>query len=473
MLCGIKIFEMNKIKLLCLLAVVMFFVQACDDDPEIALSEAADELEEVSGLSLYSETGIVHSWTNQFLELEQYASGRPNGAARAIAYIYLAAYETAVPQMLNLVSQDDRLRGLRIRGNRADEINTEVALNACFETVLSHFLLNLSEDQVNQIETFASQIEEELSIDLDEELVENSRVWGEYVADQVIRYSQSDDKAETQILDPQPLSYEPPVGDGFWTYSADPERALFPYWESVRTFVISPDETTAVDPIAYSEDPESDYYAQMVEIYEANNAAREEDGEQLWIAEFWSDDVEGLMISPPARQVSIANQLVEQYELGLDETLSLYVKLGFALNDAAVSAWKYKYEYMVMRPNVFIHEFMDPDFQTNLYRLIYWPNPSFPGYPSGHSTFASAAGGIFIDFFGNATNFTDRTHEDREEFRGTPRPFSSFEELAEENAFSRIPLGVHMRMDCAEGLRLGYEIADAVNSLDLSSPDGI
>ncbi|MEO1097777.1 MAG: hypothetical protein AAFX57_08480 [Bacteroidota bacterium] len=350
---------MNKIKLLCLLAVVVFFVQACDDDPEIALSEAADELEEVSGLSLYSETGIVHSWTNQFLELEQYASGRPNGAARAIAYIYLAAYETAVPQMLNLVSQDDRLRGLRIRGNRADEINTEVALNACFETVLSHFLLNLSEDQVNQIETFASQIEEELSIDLDEELVENSRVWGEYVADQVIRYSQSDDKAEAQILDPQPLSYEPPVGDGFWTYSSDPERALFPYRESVRTFVISADETTAVDPIAYSEDPESDYYAQMVEIYEANNAAREEDGEQLWIAEFWSDDVEGLMISPPARQVSIANQLVEQYELGLDETLSLYVKLGFALNDAAVSAWKYKYEYMVMRPNVFIHEFMD------------------------------------------------------------------------------------------------------------------
>ncbi|MEO1097778.1 MAG: hypothetical protein AAFX57_08485 [Bacteroidota bacterium] len=45
--------------------------------------------------------------------------------------------------------------------------------------------------------------------------------------------------------------------------------------------------------------------------------------------------------------------------------------------------------------------------------------------------------------------------------------------MAEENAFSRIPLGVHMRMDCAEGLRLGYEIADAVNSLDLSSPDGI
>ena len=35
--------------------------------------------------------------------------------------------------------------------------------------------------------------------------------------------------------------------------------------------------------------------------------------------------------------------------------------------------------------------------------------------------------------------------------------------MAKENAFSRLPLGVHMDMDCEEGLRLGYEIADAVN----------
>lgn len=39
--------------------------------------------------------------------------------------------------------------------------------------------------------------------------------------------------------------------------------------------------------------------------------------------------------------------------------------------------------------------------------------------------------------------------------------------MARENAFSRIPLGVHIRMDCAEGLRLGYEISDGINALDL------
>jgi len=123
---------------------------------------------------------------------------------------------------------------------------------------------------------------------------------------------------------------------------------------------------------------------------------------------------------------------------------------------------------MVMRPNVYIQEFIDPNYQTNLYRFINWPNPSFPGYPSGHSTFASAAAGVFIDQFGDSVNFTDRTHEGRTEFRGTPRQFSTLSDMAEENAFSRVPFGVHIRMDCTEGLRLGYEISDAVNNFNIS-----
>ena len=36
-----------------------------------------------------------------------------------------------------------------------------------------------------------------------------------------------------------------------------------------------------------------------------------------------------------------------------------------------------------------------------------------------------------------------------------------------ENGYSRIPLGVHIRIDCTEGLRLGYEISDGVNSYNV------
>jgi len=457
-----------KLTLLSLIMALAISLQGCNNDQE--LIDGLDGLDIAEDISI-TGNGIAHEWTDLMLELERYSQGRPNASARALAYIYLAAYETAVPGMVNYVSNDDRLRGLRIRDNvRAEDVNYQVALNTCFAKVIEHFLINVPESLTSGINVLETEIEGQLTVELSEQLTTDSQAWGTYVADQVIAYSLTDDDAEAQILDPQPLSYEPPTGDGFWTYSADPERALFPYWgKKVRTFVISPDETTTVPPIEYSEDPDSEYFAQMMEVNNVNNAARADQGEQLWISEFWSDDVEGLMMSPPARQFAIANQLIEQYNLTLDQTLAFYVKLGFALNDAAVSAWKDKYDYMVMRPNVYIHEFIDADFQTNLYRLIDWPNPSFPGYPSGHSTFASAAAGLFIDAFGNTTSFTDRTHEGRTEFQSAPRSFTSFTDLAQENAFSRVPLGVHMSMDCAEGLRLGYEISDAVNNLNLIS----
>ncbi len=459
----IKVKSMNyqKIKFPLYALLMLFLLQGCKKDDDVIIDDdTVAEGDEVAAL----DHTVLHDWTDLLLEVERYAAGmRPNATARALAYIYLAAYETAVPGMPDFNSCTENLDRLEIRSNRVpDEVDWELAMNSAMEDVLDHFLLNIPDALETQIADFAAEREAIYEQGLTAEVIADSKEWGEYVAREVIQYSETDRDAEEQILDPQPLSYEPPTGNGFWTYSADPERALFPYWEEVRTFVIRPDETSTVEPINYSSNPNSPYFAQMQEAYDENNAARDEDGEQLWIAEFWSDDVEGLMFSPPARQYSIANQLLRQYDLNLEEAVHLYLKLGFALNDAAVATWKYKYQHMVMRPNVFIHEFIDPSFQTNLYRLVYWPNPSFPGYPSGHSCFASAAGGIFINFFGDATNFTDRSHEGRTEFRGAPRQFSTFS-----HAYSRIPLGVHIRMDCDEGLRLGYEISDAVNDLNM------
>ncbi len=480
----IKLFKINKFNFILLLSILAF--SSCSDD--ISLNDEGVEGIEFgdrrgrggerggnnnndnNGVSLSDiDSELLQSWTDLYLDLEQHSIGRPNAAARSIAYIFLATYEVGVPGMSNYSSNDSRLRNLRINNLRGD-VDLELALNTAYADVLQHFLRGLDDSQYESILSFEKEQTEILTVDLDQREIEAAVEWGEDVASQVIRYSQTDDDAEEQILDPQPRSYEPEVQDGYWTYSADPERALFPYWESTRTFVISPDETSTVEPLAYSTDPNSAYFQEMEEVLVENDAAKAAQGEQLHIAEFWSDDVEGLMMSPPARQISIANQLIAQYELNLEEALVLMLKVGFALNDAAVSAWKYKYQYMVMRPSNYIHEFIDPDFQTNLYRLVYWPNPSFPGYPSGHSTFASAAGGIFIDTFGDDTNFTDRTHEGRTEFLGTPRTFTTFSQMADENGYSRIPLGVHPRMDCTEGLRLGYEIANAISELRLGRP---
>lgn len=453
----------RQVKWFFAITALILMLQSCDNSDPLEITELA----QVNNPN-DTDADLVEDWIDLFLELERYALNmRPSASARAIAYINLAAYETVLPGMDGFKSNSGLISGLYIP-DYGSQIDYQIALNTCYADVLEHFLPNVPANAGEKITDLEKENEDRFASHKPQQLIDDSKSWGVSVAAQIIAFSQTDTEAETQILDPQPSSYVPPVGTGYWTFSAEPERALFPYWARVRTFVIGTDETSTIaPPIPYSEQVSSAYFQEMEEVYQANNAAQTTNNEELWIAEFWSDDVETMMFSPPARQLSIAGQLIDRYQMSLTDALHLNLKLGFALNDAAVSIWADKYEYMVMRPSVYIQEHIDADFQTNLYRLIPWPNPSFPGYPSGHACFASAAAGIFIDFFGNNTNFTDYSHRGRDEFLSAPRNFNTFEEMAAENAYSRIPLGVHMRMDCKEGLRLGYEISDAVSRYDV------
>lgn len=454
----------SPLKILCTALCAVFLFNSCSNDDEQVVPSTTNDTT--------NTTALITEWNDLWLEVDRYTSGmRPTATARAMAYIHLAAYETAVAQMDSYRSTVDTYVNLNIDQDlREEDVDLDLALSTAYATAIEHFMYNVDPLVAGRTSELQVEKEVELSDGLSAESIAHSITWGTYVANRVIAFSQTDTASEEQIIDPQPFAYEPPVAPGYWTYSADEERAWFPYWSAVRTFVISPEETSSELPyMDYDESVGSTYYNEMNEVYTVSTAAGIEENEDLWIAHFWSDDVEGLMMSPPGRQLSIANQLIIQTDLDYDESLALLLKLGFSLNDAAVSSWADKYEYMVMRPSVYIQEHIDADFQTNLFPFIYWPNPSFPGYPSGHSTFATAAAGVFIDTFGNDTPFTDRSHEGRVEFLSEPRSYNTLSEMATENAFSRIPLGVHIRMDCVEGARLGYEISEAVNSYNLSN----
>jgi len=436
----------------------------------ISCSSEKEDTSEVITFNNGFTQNLILDWSTMWLEMDGAAAGmRPCASARSLAYIHLAAYETAIADMPNYISNTTRLDGLSIEQNlRKSNVNLEVALNACYAKSLEFFVYNLPLTLFEKAKKLAKEKQQFFETKLSKDIIEASSQWGIYVADQVITYSKTDLEASKQIPDPQPTSYKPPIGEGNWTHNHEAERALFPYWNKTRTFVITPEKTTSLPPMVYNEDINSDYYKEVKEVYDINNKAKEKQDEQLWIAEFWSDDVDFLMMSPPGRQISIATQLIDQQNLKYEESLALLLKLSFSLNDAAVSTWDDKYKYMTMRPNIYIKKSIDADYQTNLFKLVFWPNPSFPSYPSGHSCFASAAAGVFINQFGDNINFTDKTHENKTKFNGTPRKYTSLSEMAKENAFSRIPLGVHMRMDCVEGLRLGYEISDAVNKMQLT-----
>jgi hypothetical protein len=251
----------------------------------------------------------------------------------------------------------------------------------------------------------------------------------------------------------------------------------------VRTFALPEEEQLARPPIPYSENPQSLFFSQAFETY--STVKNIKDGgpgafEQRWLGEFWSDDILGLTFSPPARLIAVANQVVEAEKMNLEEAAECYAKMGMALNDVSVAIWQSKYVYNLERPVSYIRRVMSqyyPD-AANWTTLLNNPvsghqgiTPAFPAYPSGHSGFGGAGGKILSAFFefnskhpGTYT-FTDKCHIYRSEFIGTPRTLSSFKDLAYEDAYSRIPLGVHFRMDCDEGVRLGEIAAQRVLEL--------
>jgi len=211
-------------------------------------------------------------------------------------------------------------------------------------------------------------------------------------------------------------------------------------------------------PAAYEEGLGSRFYTEAMEVYTVSKPLSKEN---RWIAEFWSDDLPGLTMSPSARWISIANQAFEKARPPFPLVMETYLKTAIALCDAGIIVWKGKYTFNVERPETYIQKQINPDWKS------LHETPSFPAYPSGHAAFGAAAAEVLTDALGSKFELTDRTHEKRPEFAGTPRSFSSFAEMAQENAASRVLLGVHYSMDCEEGLRLGKIIGKKVVSLPL------
>ncbi len=444
---------------------ILVVLSACSD-----IEYDYETLPTTVGPSSESNT-IVWEWEELYLKIERDLPGfRPAPTCRAMGYIHMGAFEVIIPGSENYRSLENVISGYTAPRliYATNKINWPIALNAYYARVHRFFLFNANPTQVSLINSVETEQLNLLKTGVAEGIVENSIEWGQDVADAIIAYSETDREGAIQSRIAVPADYFPPAGPGLWEpTSVDQGKAMFPYWGRVRTFAAHNNDLIAIPPVyQYSTDENSDYYQDHLEVA---NAVNNMTPENRWIAEFWSDDITTLTFSPPARIFAIANQVVSKEKLNLEETLHLYCLMGIATNDAAVAAWKSKYIYNTERPETYIRKYIDPNFKSILGEAVGTPgmNPAFPGYPSGHSTFAGVSHRIMEHFFGPAYEFTDLCHYNRAEFNGYPRSFNTWQQMAEENAYSRIPLGVHIRMDCKEGLRLGNLMALKALYLDL------
>ncbi|MDX2134205.1 MAG: vanadium-dependent haloperoxidase [Saprospiraceae bacterium] len=474
---------MRKLLLSAAIAAMSFaaFFQSCGDAETVNLNEP----------SLHDfDNSVYLTWNELLLELDRYAPGyRPSPAPRATAYLGLAAYEAVVTAIPENNSLQAYMPGLQVPQPDANaEYHWPTVVNELYAYLLRRFYFHLEVNNAALYQKIEQTRQQNLSLyasETSKEVLDRSIDYAQRVGLAVYDWSATDLVAHNAFLNPRPDTYTPPVGEGLWKPTTpDFGKALFPYWGNARTFALPDQEKLCRPPLPYSRLSGSLYYTQNLEVYntvnhvKTGNDAFAEEGR--WIAIFWSDDIQGLTFSPAMRMVAVLNQLVEKEDLDMAECAELYAKMGLALNDACVSVWFSKYHYNTERPIDYIRDVIAKEYPEAASWNTYLDNPltgakginpSFPAYPSGHSGFAGAGSRILSSFFEYNEEypgtyvFTDLSHVDRTEFNGTPRTCASFKQLGDEKAFARIPLGVHLRMDCVEGLRVGEHAAQRVLEL--------
>lgn len=458
----------NFIKFAFAFLFVTLVLSSCKKDIEGDTTSSLNKVEEYNN-------HVLHEWNDLFLRIERHGAGyRPCPTANALGYIGLANYEACVTGMPAYASLEGYYNNINIPSALVNqEYHWPTVVNAVNRYMYSRLFPEVRQELYSEIKVLADKLDKEFEADATADVLIRSKNHGEAVAAAVWEYMKTDPATFDKYKDPfENYDWEANYKkDGDWVPTfPGPNKGMFPYWGKARTMAIKEDlklcrpYSTYTE---YSEDPKSGFYAQAIEVYSKNTPALDYQSE--WVGEFWSDDLLDLTFSPPSRWIAIANQVYKYEDASLEEAIVANAKVGIALHDAAIGCWNSKYHYNLERPESYIQRVIDPTWEPNLDNPLTGDggiSPSFPAYPSGHSTFGAASAEVLASVFGYSYAMTDNCHKNRSEFSGYPRSFTSFYEMANENAWSRVPLGVHFRMDAEEGMRYGTEIGRAVNRLN-------
>ncbi len=440
------------------------FAASCNDDeptpsPASSIKLAKD----------YDYT-VVHGWNELFLEVERYAAGyRPGPAPRVLAYVGLSAYEACIKGMPEYNSLENLYAGLSIPDAADAEYHWPTVVNASYAFLMPRFFPSATATQKQAMATLANVNESKFKSEISADLFDRSKKRGEDVAAAVFAWAETDEVGKDHYLNPfENYVWEDRYKkDGDWKPTfPGPGKPMGGIWGTARTFVLKPGDLLCRNPLPYSVQTVSDLYSQALEVYAQNTPTLSYEDE--WVGEFWSDDLLNLTFSPGPRWLAVGDQVLVSEKSNLQTAILMSAKVGIALNEAAVACWHSKFHYNVERPQSYINRVIDPLWKPALYNPLTGDQgvtPSFPAYPSGHSTMGAAGAEALASVFGYAYAMTDHCHQGRAEFEGDPRSFGSFYEMAAENAWSRVPLGVHFRMDCEEGVDFGTKIGRKVNNL--------
>lgn len=395
-----------------------------------------------------SQDQILRKWYGVSLLLIRHTpTYSPPVASRALAYIGVATYEAVASGPSMLRSLDGQLNGLsavpqRDHGRSYDEA---AVMQATLSRVIGRLFSNTGPSGQQVIKRQTEQIDATLQDGVPAQL-EASRDYGQRLADHILAWAETDggDKIENMGF---PFTFDLTPGPAHWVptnpLSRQQQLPLLPNWGKNRPFAMPVDhQCTLPPPPPYSEDKNSAFYREAMEVY---TTAKSLTPEQKSIAFFWADDA---MASPtPAGHWdSIVLQIADADHVPIEKLADVLMRMNIAMADAFIGCWHEKFRYDLLRPITYIKRVIDPEWMPFIL------TPPFPEYPSGHSVQSSAASKVLATTLGEPYPFSDKT---REKDGAIPRKFSGFIDAAKEAGISRLYGGIHFRSAIEQGYALG------------------
>lgn len=230
-----------------------------------------------------SNPDLFHQCSVQLTDVIVYDIFKPPVASRIYTYAYLAAYETMRQQypeyktMAGIINEFTPVPEPDKNKDYCFPLAAAVSFNKIGEE------LTFSKDMwIAFTDSFYHQFRE---MGIPDDVYERSVMYGEKIAEHIIKYSDSDNYRQTRSGEKYTIKNEP----GRWvptppTYAA----ACEPQWNKTRFFTIDSASQFRPAPCAkYDMSPKSEYYKLLRGVYDIGNQLTQE---QKDIAYFWDDN---------------------------------------------------------------------------------------------------------------------------------------------------------------------------------------
>lgn len=377
----------------------------------------------------------------------------PPVASRVYVYPLLAAYEAgrfSEPNSNSLTAKLNGFDAMPIPEAGKTYHFTLAALKALC-TVAPKLIFSKKDLEAYEQETLNA-----LKATMAPDVYERSLSFGQQVAAVILKRMATDNYNETRGMERFEVKAKVP---GRWVPTPpDYADGVEPHWAKMKPLALkAANQFAPPPPPKYSEDKNSPFWKEVVEVYEAVNKITPEQDE---IVVFWDDNpfvsrhkghlmFQDKKMTPGGHWLAISQLMMKTQKRSFYQALHTYALTAIALYDAFISCWEAKYTTVLLRPETVISAKLDPQWHP------YLVTPPFPAYTSGHSTVSAAAAEVLTQLLGDHIAFTDTTQKEY----GLPiRTFKSFHQAALEASMSRLYAGIHYRSDCEQGNKQGTKL---------------